>query len=360
MTRKPTHLFLIGVLAMSAFSLCACATRPTAHPDSPQQRDGSYHNVVPREPIGFFKTVAISWKFLTSKADNTVPSTPIPVRPLTTAALLEAPNHSLYRLGHSTLLMKLDGEFWLTDPVFSDRASPVQWAGPKRFHAPPIDIDALPPIKGVILSHDHYDHLDYAAIQRLAPKVGVFVTPLGVGERLIAWGVDPARVRQLDWWDETSVGDIRLAAVPAQHFSGRSLTDSDRTLWASWVIMAGGQKLFFSGDTGYHADFKRIGERYGPFDMTMIETGAYDKQWADVHMQPEETLQAHLDLQGRWLLPIHNGTFDLALHPWDEPFERIQALAKAQGVSLATPQMGERLSLAAPDAGQAWWADGAR
>ena len=340
---------------MSTFSLCACGSRPTAHPQSPQQRNGVYRNVVPRTPMGFLKTVAIGWRVLTGKSDTTVPSTPIPVRPLTTAALLAAPDRSLYRLGHSTLLLKLDGEFWLTDPVFSERASPVQWAGPKRFHAPPIGIDDLPPIKGVILSHDHFDHLDRAAIARLAPKVEVFVTPLGVGDRLIGWGVDPARVRQLDWWDETTVGGIRLAAVPAQHFSGRTLLDEDRTLWASWVILAGDLRLFFSGDTGYHADFKTIGDRYGPFDVTLLETGAYDRQWADVHMQPEQTLQAHLDLRGRWLLPVHNGTFDLAMHAWNEPFERIQALAQARDVKLATPVMGERVALEAPRTGHAWW-----
>jgi L-ascorbate metabolism protein UlaG (beta-lactamase superfamily) len=340
---------------MTSFCLCPRGARQAAGVTSPQRRNGSFHNVVPRQPIGFLKTLKISWTFLTGKTTATVPSTPIPVQALTTAALLDAPEGSLWRLGHSTLLLKLQGGFWLTDPVFSDRASPVQWAGPKRFHAPPIDIDDLPPIKGVILSHDHYDHLDHAAILRLAPKVEHFITPLGVGDRLAAWGVPRSRIRQLDWWDETTVGDIRLAAVPAQHFSGRTLSDSDSTLWCSWVIMAGGQRLFFSGDTGYHADFKTIGERYGPFDVTMIETGAYDRHWADVHMQPEETLQAHLDVKGRWLLPIHNGTFDLALHAWNEPSERIQALAKQNEVKLATPVMGERLALNAPNAGGAWW-----
>ena len=341
---------------MSTFTLCGCGSRPVANPQSPQQQDGRYRNVVPRQALGFKKTMAISWQFLTGKSDATVPSTPIPVRPLTQAELLAAPDNSLYRLGHSTLLMKLAGEFWLTDPVFSERASPVQWAGPKRFHAPPIAIADLPPIRGVILSHDHYDHLDADAIKQLAPKVGLFITPLGVGDRLIAWGVDPARVRQLDWWGETTVGPVKLTAVPAQHFSGRSLMDEDRTLWASWVIAAGDLRLFFSGDTGYHADFKTIGQRLGPFDVTMIETGAYDQQWADVHMQPEQTLQAHIDLRGRWLLPVHNGTFDLAMHPWDEPFQRIQALAQASGVKLATPIMGERLALDAPQPGVAWWA----
>jgi L-ascorbate metabolism protein UlaG (beta-lactamase superfamily) len=144
-------------------------------------------------------------------------------------------------------------------------------------------------------------------------------------------------------------------ATPAQHFSGRSLSDGDRTLWASWVIVAGDLRLFFSGDTGYHADFKAIGDRFGPFDVTLLETGAYDKEWPEVHMQPEETLQAHLDLRGRWLMPVHNGTFDLALHPWHEPFDRILDLAAAHGVRLATPQMGERLALDAPQPGKRWW-----
>ncbi len=314
-----------------------------------------YRNTVPRQPIGFAKTAAISWRFFTQKPDTTVPRAPIPVQRLTAAALTAAPDASVFRLGHSTLLLKLNGAFWLTDPVFCERASPVQWAGPKRFHPPPIALDELPPIQGVLLSHDHYDHLDPVAIQRLAPTVEVFFTPLGVGDRLIAWGVDPSKVRQLDWWQETTVHGLHLVAAPAQHFSGRGLTDADSTLWASWVILAGGLRLYYGGDSGYHAGFKEIGERFGPFDVTFLECGAYDVQWPDVHMQPEETLQAHLDLQGTWLLPVHNGTFDLALHPWSEPFERLHTLAEESGVKLATPAMGERLSLQEPHAGRLWW-----
>lgn len=326
-----------------------------AYTESPQQREGKFQNVVPRQPIGFLKTLAIAWRVMTEKPDTTVPRAPIPVQRLTAAALAEAPEASLFRLGHSTLLLKLDGEFWLTDPVFSERASPVQWAGPKRFHVAPIDIEELPPIKGVILSHDHYDHLDYAAVLRLAPKVEVFIAPLGVGDRLISWGIEAAKVRQLDWWQQTKVGGVRLVAAPAQHFSGRGFSDGDRTLWASWVIMAGDLRVFFSGDTGYHAGFKTIGERFGPFDVTLLETGAYDAEWADIHMHPEETLQAHLDLKGDWLLPVHNGTFDLAMHAWNEPFDRIYALAAERGVKLATPSMGEPLSLHEPHAGERWW-----
>ncbi|WP_457337766.1 MBL fold metallo-hydrolase [Rhizobacter sp. P5_C2] len=340
---------------MSSATLCPRRTTPADHTASPQHRDGKFRNVVPRQSPGFLKTLGIAWRVLTSKPDTTVPRAPIPVQALSAAALADAPDASLFRLGHSTLLLKLAGEFWLTDPVFSERASPVQWAGPKRFHAPPIDIDALPPIKGVILSHDHFDHLDHDAILQLAPKVEVFVTPLGVGDRLIAWGIDAAKVRQLDWWQQTAVHGVQLVATPAQHFSGRSLRDGDSTLWASWVIVAGDLRLFFSGDTGYHADFKTIGDRLSPFDVTLLETGAYDKQWPEVHMQPEETLQAHLDLRGRWLMPVHNGTFDLAMHPWHEPFDRILDLAATHGVRLATPEMGERLALDAPQPGKRWW-----
>ena len=340
---------------MTCLSARARTTSLNESATSPQWRDGKFRNAVPRQSPGLRKTLGIAWRMLTQKPATTVPRAPIPVQPLDAAMLAAAPDASLFRLGHSTLLLKLAGGFWLTDPVFSERASPVQWAGPKRFHAPPIAIVDLPAITGVILSHDHYDHLDEAAVRELEPKVGMFIAPLGVGDRLIAWGVPAAKVRQLDWWQQTTLAGVRLVATPAQHFSGRGLSDGNSTLWASWVILAGEQRLFFSGDTGYHAGFKTIGERFGPFDVTFMETGAYDAQWPDVHMQPEQTLQAHLDLRGRWLMPLHNGTFDLAMHAWHEPFDRILALAQASAVPLATPSMGERLSLAQPQACTRWW-----
>ncbi|HSI57619.1 MAG TPA: MBL fold metallo-hydrolase [Ideonella sp.] len=322
---------------------------------SPQRHAGKFRNAVQTPPTGLAKGLRLVWDVLFHKPANTVPAGEIPVETLTRAQLLAAPDHSLFRLGHSTVLLKLRGEFWLTDPVFSERASPVQWAGPKRFHQPPISIAELPPLKGVILSHNHYDHLDHAAIQQLSGKTEHFLAPLGVGDTLIEWGVDAAKVQQLDWWQGTSVGGLRLFATPSQHFSGRSLFDSDQTLWASWVIQDDEFRLFFSGDSGYFDGFKAIGERFGPFDVTLLETGAYNHQWPHVHMQPEETLQAHLDLRGRWLMPVHNGTFDLAMHAWHEPFDRISALAAERGVALATPRIGERLDLHQPQAGRPWW-----
>lgn len=345
--------FPLGTLAVTA--LTSCPSAQPSYPQSPQHHEGRFRNPLPRPSLGFWQGVKLMWTFFFAKPRGTVPAQTIPVRPLTLADLQAAPDRSLYRLGHSTILMKLRGRYWLTDPVFSKRASPVQWAGPARFHAPPISIEDLPPIAGVILSHNHYDHLDRAAIDKLADKTARFITPLGVGDQLIAWGVDPARVEQLDWWQSTDVDGLRLTATPAQHFSGRGLTDTDRSLWASWVIQDADLRVFFSGDSGYFDGFKAIGDAYGPFDLTLMETGAYDKRWAFVHMQPEETLQAHLDLRGRWLLPIHNGTFDLALHAWEDPFERIAALASSKGVALTTPVMGERVAMEAPEVGTMWW-----
>ncbi len=350
-----------------AVATSSCTTFPaTTHTENALQEGGKYRNAKPRQSLGAAKTAKVLWNFATGKDADTVPRAPIPVHPVLRTDLLAAPDGSLRRLGHSTMLLKLQGQFWLTDPVFSERASPFQFMGPKRFHAPPISIDELPPIEGVVLSHDHYDHLDYGAIQKLAPKVAHFITPLGVGDRLIGWGVPAAKVQQLDWWQSTTVGALELTATPAQHFSGRGLTDSDRTLWASWVLRvvgagdggasaSNGLRVFFSGDSGYFDGFKAIGERFGPFDLTMVETGAYNKDWPDVHMQPEESLQAHLDLKGRYLMPIHNGTFDLSLHPWTEPFERITALAEAAQVPLVAPVMGERIDLRQPALSRHWW-----
>jgi L-ascorbate metabolism protein UlaG (beta-lactamase superfamily) len=356
---------LLGVLIVIACLHSVVKTNlPAAnYAVSPQSVDGRFRNPVPRPVDGVLKTLGLIWDVLLNKPADTVPATTLPVDTLTRAHLEAAPDRSLFRLGHSTILIKLRGGFWITDPVFAERASPVQWAGPKRFHAPPIALKELPPLRGVILSHDHYDHLDRETVLQIADTAGVFLTPIGVGDRLIAWGVNPAKVRQFDWWESTTIDGIQFTATPAQHYSGRGLFDGNKTLWASWVIVDGAAgagtghdlRLFFSGDTGYFDGFKEIGRRFGPFDVTMLETGAYNTEWAYIHMQPEQSVQAHLDLRGRWLVPMHNGTFDLAMHGWTEPFERVLALAKDRGIALATPRMGERLGLDSPQGTTRWW-----
>ena len=292
---------------------------------------------------------------LERRVGDAAPRQPVPVQQLTRKRLLAAADNTVYRLGHSTVLMKLDGEFWLTDPVFCERAFPVQWAGPKRFHPSPIAPEDLPPIKAVLLSHDHYDHLDKAAIARLAHKVEHFLTPLGVGDLLREWGVDERKIRQFDWWESGAVDKVQCVATPAQHFSGRGARDSNKRLWCSWTILTGTHRIFFSGDSGYFAGFREVGDHYGPFDLTLIETGAYDRNWVDVHMLPEQSLQAHLDLRGKCMLPIHNGTFDLSIHPWYEPFERVYAAAETARVQLATPRMGQAVSLGRPPGVDLWW-----
>lgn len=304
---------------------------------------------------GRLEQVRIMWDFFFNKPADTVPSGGIPVQTLTRQQLLAAPNNTVYRLGHSTVLMRLHDAFWLTDPMFSDRSSPIPFAGPKRFHAPPISIDELPPIKGVIISHDHYDHLDHDSIMRLAGKTEYFLTPLGVGDILIGWGVPAAKVRQLDWWQDMEIGGVRLVATPARHFSGRGLFNKNQTQWASWVILAPAQRMFFSGDSGYFDGFKQIGEKYGPFDLTLLETGAYNANWPNVHMHPKESIQAHIDLGGRHLLPIHNGTFDLSMHSWHEPFDMIVALGNAHGIPVITPVMGEPVSMHDTMGDRHWW-----
>jgi L-ascorbate metabolism protein UlaG (beta-lactamase superfamily) len=285
------------------------------------------------------------------------PRTPLPLRPISPSDLFGAPGARLYRLGHSTVLIRIDGEYLLTDPVFSRRASPVQWAGPERFHPSPIPIGELPRLKAVIISHDHYDHLDRDSIVALAGSVEYFVTPLRVGGHLRRWGIEEGKIIELNWWQHVELGSLRLTATPAQHFSGRSLFDRNRTLWSSWVIRGEQANLFFSGDSGYFEGFREIGRRFGPFDVTMMEAGAYNPAWAAIHMLPEQSLQAHIDLRGEAMLPIHNSTFNLSNHDWFEPLELLDALAITREVPLLTPMFGQPVSPEAPAAACAWWRD---
>lgn len=355
MKRFIFYTLISGVVIVMASTLHN--TTGSAQTRSSLSLDSDLKNPVMVTKGGSLEQARVMWDFFFNKPADTRPSGKIPVQTLTKQQVLAAPDNTVYRLGHSTVLMKLNDAFWLTDPIFSDRASPVQWAGPKRFHKPPITIDELPPITAVIISHDHYDHLDHDSIIKLAEKVEYFLTPRGVGDILTGWGVAAAKVRQLDWWQEIEVGGVRFVATPAQHFSGRGLFGRNRTQWASWVILAPDRRVFFSGDSGYFDGFRRIGEKYGPFDLTLLETGAYNANWPTVHMHPEESIQAHIDLKGRRLLPIHNGTFDLSMHSWFEPFERIVALGSARSIPVITPLMGEPVSMYATRASRRWWED---
>ncbi len=302
-----------------------------------------------------------AWKiwsrFLEPAPLGTTPVDAIPVRKLDRAMLdaLDASANHIVRLGHSSHLLKLRGKYWLIDPVFGERISPVSFAGPKRFHPPPLALTDVPPIEGLILSHDHYDHLDLPTIEYLNGRVQRYFVPLGVAARLQSMGVEAKRIEEFDWWQSASHAGVQLSAAPAQHFSGRTLWDRNRTLWASWVIQSGDQRIFYSGDSGYFPGFKQIGDRFEGFDLALMENGAYDSYWPSVHMTPEETVQAFQDLRGHLLYLVHNSTFNLAFHTWHDPLERVAALAEAKRVPLATPEIGEVLTIGRPRTNVLWW-----
>jgi len=296
-------------------------------------------------------------RFFFAAKEGTVPVDPIPVRMLDKAALdaLDNDANHIIRLGHSSHLLKLRGKWWLIDPVFGPRASPVSWAGPKRFHAPPLALQDVPPIEGLILSHDHYDHLDVPTIEALKGRVKRYYVPLGVGQHLRDWGIAADSIEEFDWWQERKLDGLTLTAAPAQHFSGRTLWDRNRTLWASWSLQSGQDHIFYSGDSGYFSGFKTVRERLPRIDIALMENGAYDNYWPSVHMSPEETVQAFQDLGAGVLYLVHNSTFDLAFHGWRDPLERVAALAKARGVQLATPEIGEVLTVGKARENRNWW-----
>ena len=244
--------------------------------------------------------------------------------------------------GHSAFLLELEGKKILLDPMLGKSPSPIPWLGPQRYsNELPIAIEDLPYIDAVILSHDHYDHLDYESIQKLKDNVGDFYSPLGVGNHLISWGISEDRVHELSWWDSIQIDSITLVCTPARHFSGRGLFDRSTTMWSSWVISGKNKKVYFSGDGGYGPHFKEIGKKYGPFDLALMECGQYNVDWKAIHMMPEETVQAAIDVKSRYFMPIHWGAFTLAFHDWDDPIVRASAEAQRKAVPIITPRIGQ-------------------
>ncbi len=350
MTLKNTLLIATGGIIMLTALFAGCASYPHSSEQtisrieaSPQFRDGKFRNNKEFDLYNPGKMWDGISEALFNKHPLSVPQQDIPLSPLKLQDFEHQPDQALrfVKLGHSSLLIEISGQFILTDPFFSERASPVQWAGPKRFHPLPFDMADFPDIEAVVISHNHYDHLDYQSIQQLKDKTQHFVVPLGIGDTLRGWGVAADKITELDWWEKKVLGSVELISTPAQHFSGRGIRDSAQTLWSSWVIRDSKNSVFFSGDTGYFDGFKEIGKRYGPFDYAFMECGAYNEKWADVHMLPEQTLQAFQDINGKTLVPVHNGTFDLATHAWYDPLKEISLLSEKHQVSLMTPKTGQ-------------------
>ncbi len=291
--------------------------------------------------------------------DRRTPGGPLPAQDPRTA-WQRAPGSGLRAtwLGHSTVWLEIDGHRVLTDPVWGPRASPLRFAGPKRFQPVPVRLRDLPRPDVVLISHDHYDHLDYPTVVALARHTDTpIVTSLGVGAHLEAWGVPAGRVHELDWWERYTLpgGGLEVIAAPSQHFSGRALKDRNATLWSSLVVRGPRHRVFFSGDTGLTTEYALIRERLGPFDLVMLEVGAFHPSWGDIHLGPHHALEAWQLLGGGALLPIHWGTFALALHPWDEPAEVLLAEAPARGTPLLMPRLGEPVEPAHGEPAQPWW-----
>lgn len=258
-------------------------------------------------------------------------------------------------LGHATALVEIDGYRVLTDPVWSDRCSPSDVIGPQRMHPPPIELEGLPALDAIVISHDHYDHLDIDTVLALArTQWAPFFVPLGVGAHLRSWGIPDERIVELDWNERANVDELTLVCTPARHFSGRFL-NRNTTLWASWALIGPRHRAYFGGDTGYTKSFAQIGAEHGPFDLTLLPVGAYNKAWPDIHMNPEEAVRAHLDVGGRVLLPVHWCTFRLAPHPWAEPIERLLTAAETSDVRVAVPKLGQRVDPSEPTEFEPWW-----
>lgn len=323
---------------------------------SPQWTEGRFHAPLqPKRPDLWGAVV----DHATNRGIERVPRQPLPVIDRRRREFEEAPPTGLRVtwLGHSTLLVELDGKRVLFDPVFSDRVSPVSFAGPKRFHRSPLPIDELPPLDAVAITHDHYDHLDYPAVLALAKLNVPFIVPLGVGAHLEHWGVPRERITEVDWWQATDVAGLTLVATPARHFSGRSplFVDRDASLWCGFALIGDRQRMYYSGDTGMFPGFADIGERLGPFDVVMMESGAYNANWCDVHIGPEQGVLAAQMANARLFMPVHWGTFDLAVHAWTEPAERAWLAARRAGLPIHVPRPGESFEPSDPPEMRRWW-----
>jgi L-ascorbate metabolism protein UlaG (beta-lactamase superfamily) len=319
---------------------------------SPRYRSGTFHNTLPASPPSDpASAVSIIAAILTRGRLGT-PSAPVPIAVPKHPTVADALAVTWY--GHSSALIEIDGRRVLVDPVWSERVSPSPLIGPKRMHPVPAELATLPPVDVVLISHDHYDHLDLPTVRALT-RLGTapFVVPLGVGAHLRAWGVPAQRVIELDWNGQARVRELTLTCTEARHFSGRGLT-RNTTLWASWVITGPQHGVFFGGDTGYTPAFAEIGARFGPFNLTLLPVGAYHHQWPDIHMNPEEAVRTHGDLGGGLLVPVHWATFNLGFHEWSEPIRRLHAAAARSDVRVAVPMPGQRFVVSTPP-DRDWW-----
>ncbi|MEL1265166.1 MBL fold metallo-hydrolase [Pseudoxanthomonas putridarboris] len=351
-------LAVAGIVATLLGSCASFGGKPDAAQqarieDSPQWHDGRFHNA---EPIWNDTGSALRRSF--ASTPGSAPDTPVPVVAHDGRVFATPPASGLRFtwFGHSSMLLEVDGARVLIDPVWSRRPSPVAWLGPARWYAPPLALEDLPAIDAVLISHDHYDHLDRETVEALDARRVRFVVPLGVGAHLRAWGIPAARIHELDWWESVRIGALDITATPARHASGRINPESNATLWAGFAIAGPVHRAWYSGDTGFHSSLDRIGERLGPFDLTLIEAGQYDADWPDWHLGPELAVEAHRRVRGEVMVPVHWALFKLAHHGWTEPAERVLAAAACRGVDTRIPRPGQSIE-PARERTTRWWPD---
>jgi L-ascorbate metabolism protein UlaG (beta-lactamase superfamily) len=325
--------------------------------DSLQYKDGTFVNPIDVPMIAPGSTWELIKKYTIIPRIDPKPAGELPVKPIQQNNWTEIDKENLLFawLGHSSILIAMDGKMVLVDPVFEKRASPFTWVGPKRFHPAPVTVQGLPLIDVVLITHDHYDHLEKPTIKQLDNKTNLFLVPLGIGELLEKWGITPKKIVELDWWEHRNVDSLLFTATPAVHYASRGLFDRNKRLWCSWSMQGQNRKIFISGDSGYFDRFKIIGEKLGPFDITLLKIGSYDKTWKQIHMTPEEAVQQHRDLRGDILVPLHWATFDLGLHPWYEPIERMLTAARETDAHIITPIIGQQVSINRLPGVNPWW-----
>jgi L-ascorbate metabolism protein UlaG (beta-lactamase superfamily) len=338
----------------AAFGAKAAGARAERVRRSPQFDGKVFRNVAPRHPMTAASMSTIFREmFFGTDRELRKPAGAIPLvqdAPVETSGGLH-----LTWYGHASTLVELDGARVLLDPVWSDRVSPATFAGPRRLHEPPVPLSGVGRVDAVVISHDHYDHLDLATIRSLVTSTEApFLVPLGVGAHLERWHVPADRIIELDWHEDATVAGVRFVSTPAQHFSGRGITNDD-TLWTSWALIGPEHRVFYTGDTGYFDGFAGIGAEHGPFDVALVQIGAYAPQWPDIHMTPEEGVAAGLDVRAKLLVPVHWATFQLAMHPWGEPADRVWREAKAADIPLSVPRPGERIDVTEPPPVEGWW-----
>jgi len=359
------YTFLTIIISISLFVTFHPTFGATAKGDSLRKiqnskyyKNGTFQNIEPTSmQIKSENNRSILKEFILRNKKGKIPNKPLPTRTINKTLYQKDSNKTLITwLGHSTILLKINNTTIITDPVFSKRASPIVFLGPKAFeYENQYNIEDLPKIDIVLISHDHYDHLDMKAIKKLKDKVTTFYVPLGVKAHLLKWGINENKIKELDWYEENEKDNIKFISIPTRHFSGRGIFNRQTTQWTSWIIQTEQENIYFGGDSGYSKTFKEVGDKYKEFDIVFLENGAYDKRWKNIHMLPNQTIQAAIDLNTKVLMPIHQFKFDLAFHNWTEPIENL--LKENKNMTIATPKIGKTFTLNPKIPQEKWWRD---